>query len=124
MNGTRKRRKTVEAMIPEDTTDQRLFEDCIGACVKRDPLSPACMIQGSAGVCTPQVVRTFLQGVGDRPILARERFSKRKKSAPLDYLASTGRRITPYSYRKCLIPAVYAPRVEFARWFCSSYSAA
>ncbi|GBM85314.1 hypothetical protein AVEN_95935-1 [Araneus ventricosus] len=25
--------------------------DCIGVCVKRDPLSPACIMQGVAGVC-------------------------------------------------------------------------
>ncbi|GBM25989.1 hypothetical protein AVEN_14482-1, partial [Araneus ventricosus] len=33
-----------------------------------------CMIQGVAGVWTPQVVEVILQGVGDRPDMDRERF--------------------------------------------------
>ncbi|GBO22144.1 hypothetical protein AVEN_150025-1, partial [Araneus ventricosus] len=57
----------------EDTWQTENFSsDCIGACMKRDPLSPACMIQGVAGVCgRHKLLRTLCKEWKIVRILAR-----------------------------------------------------
>ncbi|GIY70241.1 hypothetical protein CEXT_244581 [Caerostris extrusa] len=88
-------RKTEQAAFSKKTCarpKKKCSNDFIYACVKRDPLSSACMIQAVVGVCgRSQVKQDILQRVEDHPNTLRE-FSH----APLDCLASaTGQKISP-----------------------------
>ncbi|GBN02817.1 hypothetical protein AVEN_221985-1 [Araneus ventricosus] len=71
-------------------------------------------------VRTPQVVEDILQGVGDRPDISAREVSRAVNVPHLivwRVLRDEG--LHPYHVQKlqALIPADYAPRVEFARWF-------
>ncbi|GBM88140.1 hypothetical protein AVEN_125287-1 [Araneus ventricosus] len=74
----------------------------------------------SRSVWTPQVVEDILQGVGDRPDISTREVSRAVNvphSIVWRVLQDEG--LHPYHVQKvqALIPADYAPRVEFARWF-------
>ncbi|GBM48209.1 hypothetical protein AVEN_72485-1 [Araneus ventricosus] len=71
-------------------------------------------------VRTPQVVEDILQGVGDRPDISTREVSRTVNvphSVVWRVLRDEG--LHPYRVQKvqALIPADYAPRVEFACWF-------
>ncbi|GBN27983.1 hypothetical protein AVEN_264206-1 [Araneus ventricosus] len=71
-------------------------------------------------VRTPQVVEDILQGVGDRPDISTREVS-RAVNVPYSIVWRVLRDegLHPYHVQKvqALIPADYASRVEFARWF-------
>ncbi|GBM73317.1 hypothetical protein AVEN_246380-1 [Araneus ventricosus] len=77
-------------------------------------------------VRTPQVVEDILQGVGDRlDIITRE--VSRAVNVPHSIVWGVLREegLHPYHVQKvqALIPADYAPRVDFARWFLQQLAA-
>ncbi|GBO19700.1 hypothetical protein AVEN_236276-1 [Araneus ventricosus] len=77
-------------------------------------------------VRTTQVVEDILQGVGDRPdISTREVFRAVKVPHSIIWRVLRDEGLHPYHVQKvqALIPAVYAPRVEFARWFLQQLAA-
>ncbi|GBN48654.1 hypothetical protein AVEN_220404-1 [Araneus ventricosus] len=69
-------------------------------------------------VRTPQVVEDILQGVGGRPDISTLEVS-RGLNMPHSIVWRVLQDEGFYHVQKvqALIPAVYAPRVEFARWF-------
>ncbi|GBM85155.1 hypothetical protein AVEN_183194-1 [Araneus ventricosus] len=71
-------------------------------------------------VRTPQVVENILQGVGDRPDISTREVSRAVNvphSIVWRVLRDEG--LHPFHVQKvqAFLPADYAPRVEFARWF-------
>ncbi|GBN19942.1 hypothetical protein AVEN_35916-1 [Araneus ventricosus] len=70
-------------------------------------------------VRTPQVVENILQGVGDRPdISTREVSGAVNVPHSIVWRVLRDEGLHPYHAQKvqALIPADYAPSVEFARW--------
>ncbi|GBM06856.1 hypothetical protein AVEN_173609-1 [Araneus ventricosus] len=77
-------------------------------------------------VRTPQVVEDILQGVGVRPDISTREVSRAVNvphSIVWRVLRDEG--LHPYHVQKVqgFIPADYAPRVEFARWFLQQLEA-
>ncbi|GBO21048.1 hypothetical protein AVEN_85134-1 [Araneus ventricosus] len=77
-------------------------------------------------VRTPQVVEDILQGVGDRPDNSTREVS-RALNVPhsIVWRVLRDEELHPYHAQKvqALIPADYAPRVEFASWFLQQLEA-
>ncbi|GBN25951.1 hypothetical protein AVEN_28490-1 [Araneus ventricosus] len=77
-------------------------------------------------VRTPQVVEDILQGVKYRPDISTREVS-RAVNVPhsIVWRVLRGEGLHPYHVQKvqALIPADYAPRVEFARWFMQQLAA-
>ncbi|GBL93999.1 hypothetical protein AVEN_76716-1 [Araneus ventricosus] len=73
-----------------------------------------------SSVRTSQVVEDILQGVGDRPDISTREVS-RALNVPhsIVWRVLRDELLHPYHVQKVqdLIPADYAPRVEFSRWF-------
>ncbi|GBN33100.1 hypothetical protein AVEN_205566-1 [Araneus ventricosus] len=79
-----------------------------------------------SSVRTPQVVEDILQGVGNRPDNSTREVSRAVNvpdSIVWPVLRDEG--LHPYYVQKvqALIPADYAPRVEFAHWFLQQLAA-
>ncbi|GBN77577.1 hypothetical protein AVEN_26135-1 [Araneus ventricosus] len=75
-------------------------------------------------VRTPQIVEDILERVGDRPDISTREVSRAvPHSIVWRVLRDEG--LHPYHVQKvqAVIPADYAPRVEFARWFLQQIAA-
>ncbi|GBM51915.1 hypothetical protein AVEN_184012-1, partial [Araneus ventricosus] len=77
-------------------------------------------------VRTPQVVEDILQGVGDSPDISKREVSRAVNvSHSIVWRVLRDEGLHPYHVQKvqALIPADYAPRVEFACWFLQQIAA-
>ncbi|GBL91800.1 hypothetical protein AVEN_172730-1 [Araneus ventricosus] len=108
-------------------TDQKLFER-LHRCLSETGSFVTSMHDAgrSRSVRTPQVVEDILQGVRDRPDISTREVS-RAVNVPYSIVWRVLRdeRLHPYHVQKvqALIPADYAPLVEFAHWFLQQLTA-
>ncbi|GBO26043.1 hypothetical protein AVEN_192585-1 [Araneus ventricosus] len=75
-------------------------------------------------VRTPQVVEDILQGLGDRSDMSTREVSLAvNEPHSIVWRVPRDEGLHPYHVQEALIPADYAPRVEFARWFLQQLAA-
>ncbi|GBM84915.1 hypothetical protein AVEN_23714-1 [Araneus ventricosus] len=108
-------------------TDQKLFERLHRCLCETGSFVTGMHDTGRCrSVRTPQVVEDILQGVRDRTdIITREVSRAVNVPHSIVWRVLRDEGLHPYHVQKvqALIPADYAPRVEFARWFLQQLAA-